>query len=95
MESQPEVVGNYLDAGHTLVVKRTNDDGLKKNFEKDLFQIDGLKLIMMGCLGGSDTTYFVSFNRPLSLIDLLKQMQHVENVTKKGSKLVISLKTKK
>ena len=75
-----------------LVVVPPIDLGQMEKLEKDLRQVEDLRLVLVGGSVDEGSQIVVSAGKPIPLIDILREMPPVEQVVKKGNEIQITLK---
>ena len=68
--------------------------GQLENLEKDLRQVENLRLVLVGGSVEKGSRIVVSAEEPLPLLHILGEMPAVEQVIKKGSEIQVTLKAK-
>jgi len=88
-----EVVGAGLYEGIVkLTVVSPVDLGQMRKLEEYLCQVQDLRLVLVGGSVDEGTTIVVSAEKPIPLIDVLREMSPVEQVFKEGNEIQIVLK---
>jgi len=68
------------------------DSGQVSKLEEHLSQVKDLRLVLVGGSAAEGTEIIVSAENPIPLMDILKEMPPVAQVTKKGKATQITLK---
>ncbi len=90
-ETQKELKGAGIYEGIVrILVSGLNSHQFKK-LEDSLSLIEGLDLIMVGSSVRVGTEFIVSADKPMPLVDILKEMQFVERVTDHGKTIQVTL----
>jgi hypothetical protein len=75
-----------------LTIAPPVDSDQLRRLEELLYQVEGLKLVLIGGSVDGDTEIVVSAENPLPLLDILSKMPPVAQVVKKGKLVQITLK---
>ncbi len=64
------------------------------DLEKDLRQVENLRLVLVGGSVGEGNRIVVSAEEPIPLLHILREMPAVEQAVSKGSEIQVTLKAK-
>jgi len=76
-----------------LVIMSPVDLAQMRKLEEYLCQVQDLRLVLVGGSVDEGSKIVVSAEKPIPLIDVIREMPPVEQVVKKGKKIQITLKT--
>jgi len=96
-EKTKEAVELEVDAGlyegvMELTIVPPIDLGQMENLEKDLRQVENLRLVLVGGSVDEGNKIVVSAEKPIPLLRILGEMPAVEQVVRKGDKIQVTLK---
>ena len=92
-EAQEAVSGELYEGIVQLTIVPPIDLGQVRKLEEHLDQVQDLRLVLVGGSVDEGTEIVVSADKPIPLIDVLREMPPVEQVSKKGKKIQITLRT--
>ncbi len=93
-EAEPAVVTKLYKGVVELTIMPPVDLGQLENLEKDLRQVENLRLVLVGGSVDEGNRIVVSAEEPIPLLRILKEMPAVEQVVRKSGKTQVTLKTK-
>jgi len=91
-EAQEAVTGELYEGIVQLTIAPPIDLGQARKLEEHLSQVQDLRLVLVGGSVDEGTEIVVSADKPIPLIDILREMPPVEQVAKKGKKIQITLR---
>ena len=89
---EPAVGAGLYEGVMELTIVPPIDLGQMENLEKDLRQVENLRLVLVGGSVDEGNKIVVSAEKPIPLLRILGEMPAVEQVVRKGDKIQVTLK---
>ncbi len=89
---EPAVGAGLYEGVMELTIVPPIDLGQMENLEKDLRQVENLRLVLVGGSVDEGNKIVISAEKPIPLLRILGEMPAVEQVVRKGDKIQVTLK---